>query len=196
LQRSPTSLLFSLQNGIWIWILSFSMVDFLDLPIDLLPCILSFIVKSNHLAAAARVDKTWNAFATPLLYERVSIYSWHKEGKVKVRTVRSSRIKRITELRYLCRSCSYSPRWAITCTSRNMSVGLVRNCPAPAAEAQSQSQCVHRDQRLSQSHTQFRRRHPRASPQRSEELPKPTLVYLDARWFTQLRDSWSSVIYI
>ncbi|KAJ2933813.1 hypothetical protein H1R20_g3261, partial [Candolleomyces eurysporus] len=60
------------------------MVDFLDLPIDLLPCVLSFVVKANHLAAAAVVDKTWNVFATPLLYERVSIYSWHKEGKVKV----------------------------------------------------------------------------------------------------------------
>ncbi|KAF6757357.1 hypothetical protein DFP72DRAFT_745982, partial [Ephemerocybe angulata] len=57
-----------------------------DLPIDILPLILAFVVKSSHLAAGALVDKTWNEFATPRLYERVSIFSWHKDAKTKVCT--------------------------------------------------------------------------------------------------------------
>ncbi|KAF5326254.1 hypothetical protein D9611_000472 [Ephemerocybe angulata] len=60
------------------------MVEFLELPIDILPVILRFVVKSSHLAAGALVDKTWNEFATPRLYERVSIFSWHKDAKTKV----------------------------------------------------------------------------------------------------------------
>lgn len=60
------------------------MVDFQELPIDILPVILDFVLKSSHLAHAAEVNKAWYEFATPRLYERVSIFSWHKEAKKKV----------------------------------------------------------------------------------------------------------------
>ncbi|KAF8902526.1 hypothetical protein CPB84DRAFT_1814867 [Gymnopilus junonius] len=57
---------------------------FLDLPIELLPEILEHVIKPQHLASACLVDKTFRSFATPRLYDRISIYSWHREGKVKV----------------------------------------------------------------------------------------------------------------
>ena len=58
---------------------------FLDLPLEILPEILEYVVKPQHLAATCLVNKTFNLFATQRLYERISIYSWHKEGKAKVR---------------------------------------------------------------------------------------------------------------
>ncbi|KIM41347.1 hypothetical protein M413DRAFT_146971 [Hebeloma cylindrosporum] len=57
---------------------------FLDLPLEILPEILEYVVKPQHLATVCLVNKTFNPFATRRLYERISIYSWHKEGKVKV----------------------------------------------------------------------------------------------------------------
>lgn len=62
------------------------MVQFQELPIDILAVILGFLLKSSHLASAAKVNKTWNEFVTPRLYERISVFSWHKEWKKIVRT--------------------------------------------------------------------------------------------------------------
>ncbi|TEB39824.1 hypothetical protein FA13DRAFT_1619352 [Coprinellus micaceus] len=61
------------------------MLEFHDLPVDILTIVLGFLVKPNHLASAAKVNKIWNEFVTPRLYERVSIFSWHKESKKIVR---------------------------------------------------------------------------------------------------------------
>ncbi|EAU85752.2 hypothetical protein CC1G_04969 [Coprinopsis cinerea okayama7 len=60
------------------------MVDFLDLPVEILPLILAYLPKPQHLANASLVNSTFKSFAIPRLYSRVSIYSWHKGGKVKV----------------------------------------------------------------------------------------------------------------
>lgn len=57
------------------------MLEFHDLPVDILTIVLGFLVKPNHLASAAKVNKIWNEFVTPRLYERVSIFSWHKQSK-------------------------------------------------------------------------------------------------------------------
>ncbi|KAJ7196070.1 hypothetical protein GGX14DRAFT_474011 [Mycena pura] len=59
-------------------------MDFLDLPLELLSDILSPLAKPQHLASACLVNKAFNQFGTPRLYERVSIYSWHKHSKAKV----------------------------------------------------------------------------------------------------------------
>ncbi|KAI0324544.1 hypothetical protein GY45DRAFT_1349369 [Cubamyces sp. BRFM 1775] len=57
---------------------------FSDLPVELLPLVVSHIVRPSHLATLCLVNKTFYTFATPILYERVFIYAWHKEGKAKV----------------------------------------------------------------------------------------------------------------
>ena len=57
---------------------------FLDLPLEILPEIFSHIVKPQHLAYLCLVNNSFRTFAVSKLYERVSIYSWHKEGKSKV----------------------------------------------------------------------------------------------------------------
>ena len=55
-----------------------------DLPIEVLPEILQFVVKPQHLVSMCLANKTFRTFAVERLYERISIYSWHKEGKTKV----------------------------------------------------------------------------------------------------------------
>jgi hypothetical protein len=60
------------------------MPQFQDLPVELLADICSAILKPSLLVSVCTVNKAFSAFATPRLYERVYVYSWHKEGKVKV----------------------------------------------------------------------------------------------------------------
>jgi len=57
---------------------------FSELPLEILPEILEYVVKPQHLAATCLVNKTFHPFATRRLYEGIFIYSWHKEGKAKV----------------------------------------------------------------------------------------------------------------
>ncbi|KAJ7246099.1 hypothetical protein B0H12DRAFT_1187360 [Mycena haematopus] len=59
-------------------------MEFLDLPLELLSQILVHLPRVQHLAAACRVNKTFYDFGVSRLYERASIYSWHKNAKVKV----------------------------------------------------------------------------------------------------------------
>ncbi|TBU47149.1 hypothetical protein BD309DRAFT_1057210 [Dichomitus squalens] len=61
-----------------------SPAQFLDLPIELLPSIVHHIVRASHLAALCLVNHSFYKFTITLLYERVFIYAWHKEGKSKV----------------------------------------------------------------------------------------------------------------
>lgn len=60
------------------------MAKFSDLPLELLPIILVNLLKPHHLALACLVNKSFHTFAVPWLYNHVSIYSWHREGKIKV----------------------------------------------------------------------------------------------------------------
>ncbi|KAJ3988777.1 hypothetical protein F5890DRAFT_1402401 [Lentinula detonsa] len=60
------------------------MINFIDLPLDLLPVILHHLALPQHFHKICLVNKIFNRFATPKLYERISVYSWHKHGKEKV----------------------------------------------------------------------------------------------------------------
>ncbi|KAF8173723.1 hypothetical protein BJ912DRAFT_991755 [Pholiota molesta] len=59
-------------------------MSFLDLPIEILPEVIEHVLKPQHLAQLCLVNKTFRAFATPRLYERIYIYSWHREGNPKL----------------------------------------------------------------------------------------------------------------
>ena len=58
-------------------------MPFLDLPLEILPEIFSHVVKPQHLASLCLVNNSFRTFAVYKLYDRISIYSWHKEGKTK-----------------------------------------------------------------------------------------------------------------
>jgi hypothetical protein len=60
------------------------MTHFIDLPLELLPLILSFIPNPRSLTHTCLVNKVFYQFSVPRLYERISIYSWHKHGKERV----------------------------------------------------------------------------------------------------------------
>ncbi|KZT08057.1 uncharacterized protein LAESUDRAFT_724042 [Laetiporus sulphureus 93-53] len=60
------------------------MANFLDLPSELLPVILRFLIRPSHIAVICLVNKSFYTFSVPYLYERVYIYAWHKEGKGRV----------------------------------------------------------------------------------------------------------------
>jgi hypothetical protein len=72
------------------------MVSFYDLPLELLPVILSHLLKPPHLASTCLVSKTFHQFAAPQLYDRVSIYSWQRAGKAKVNSYFSNSIPEVT----------------------------------------------------------------------------------------------------
>uniref|UniRef100_A0A0W0FIC2 F-box domain-containing protein n=1 Tax=Moniliophthora roreri TaxID=221103 RepID=A0A0W0FIC2_MONRR len=57
-----------------------------DLPLDLLPIIVSHISSWNpkYLVNLCLVNKTFYELSIAHLYQRISIYSWHKHGKAKV----------------------------------------------------------------------------------------------------------------
>ncbi|KAE9407959.1 hypothetical protein BT96DRAFT_743267, partial [Gymnopus androsaceus JB14] len=56
----------------------------LDLPLELLPEILLQLSHPRDLRKACLVNKLFYQFTVPKLYERVSVFSWHKHGKEKV----------------------------------------------------------------------------------------------------------------
>ncbi|KAK7435499.1 hypothetical protein VKT23_019621 [Stygiomarasmius scandens] len=60
------------------------MAQFNDLPLELLPVILSFIPNPRSLTRTCLVNKIFYQFAIPKLYERISMYAWHKHGKERV----------------------------------------------------------------------------------------------------------------
>jgi len=45
----------------------------MELPVDILPEILSFLAKPSHLAYACLVNKTFHNFAVRQLYDRIGI---------------------------------------------------------------------------------------------------------------------------
>lgn len=60
------------------------MAYFLELPLELLPVVFDFVLRPQHISKLCLVNKTFNKFATPLLYRRVFIFAWYKEAKTKV----------------------------------------------------------------------------------------------------------------
>ncbi|KZT34733.1 hypothetical protein SISSUDRAFT_1072038 [Sistotremastrum suecicum HHB10207 ss-3] len=60
------------------------MARLLDLPVEVLPLILTHILKSHHLTLICLVSHTFLYYARPLLYKRIFIYAWHRQGKTKV----------------------------------------------------------------------------------------------------------------
>lgn len=56
----------------------------LDLPLELLVIIFGFVLKSPDIATLCLVNRTFNKFATPILYRRIYIFPWHKNSKAKV----------------------------------------------------------------------------------------------------------------
>lgn len=60
------------------------MAYFLQLPLELLPIIFDFVLRPQHVSKLCLVNKSFNKFATPLLYRRVFVFAWYKEAKTKV----------------------------------------------------------------------------------------------------------------
>ncbi|KAF8635641.1 hypothetical protein AX15_000276 [Amanita polypyramis BW_CC] len=60
------------------------MALFPDLPLVLLPPILSYILKPNQLSNACRVNRTFYDAAVSRLYYKVCMFSWHKDVKTRV----------------------------------------------------------------------------------------------------------------
>ena len=63
------------------------MVCFSDLPLEILPVILSHLQRPHHLFSTCLVNQTFLQFAVPKLYDTVYIYSWQKEVKTKVNRI-------------------------------------------------------------------------------------------------------------
>jgi hypothetical protein len=60
------------------------MARFVDVPLELIPVILQHVVKPNHLAASRLVNRSFNEFAAPRLFEQIFIFAWHKAAKARV----------------------------------------------------------------------------------------------------------------
>lgn len=60
------------------------MAQFLDLPIELLPHIFSYVLKPNWLSNVCLVNKIFYDAAIPRLYYKVTVFSWHKDVKTRV----------------------------------------------------------------------------------------------------------------
>ncbi|PFH50858.1 hypothetical protein AMATHDRAFT_144018 [Amanita thiersii Skay4041] len=59
-------------------------VQFFDLPIELLSPILSHLPRPSQLATVCLVNKVFYQTATPNLYQRLTVFSWHKNAKTRV----------------------------------------------------------------------------------------------------------------
>ncbi|KAF8639215.1 hypothetical protein AX17_001700 [Amanita inopinata Kibby_2008] len=60
------------------------MPKFSDLPVELLSPIFSYLLKPHQLATVCQVSKTFYDFAIPRLYNKVAVFSWHKDVKTRV----------------------------------------------------------------------------------------------------------------
>ncbi|KIY51589.1 hypothetical protein FISHEDRAFT_36872 [Fistulina hepatica ATCC 64428] len=60
------------------------MASFTALPAEILPVIFGYVLKSQHLAWLCLVNHVFYDFAAPLLYDQIMIYSWHRDGKIRI----------------------------------------------------------------------------------------------------------------
>ena len=60
------------------------MALFRDLPLDLLPLIISSLLEPVHIASLCLVNHTFYTFSVPALYERIFIYAWQNKSKFRV----------------------------------------------------------------------------------------------------------------
>src|SRR5882762_1499700 len=164
------------------------MARFVDLPIDLLPVILQHVVRPNHLAMSRLVNRQFNAFAAPRLFEQILIYAWHKNAKSRVNDFNHWNTINI----YLVfRSYNYSAPWRIVRTLPNGSKDLVSyNFIVKHIAATT---TFGRNLRLSQRSVYVRLRGAsRLLSRRAQELRQPAKVYLDSRWIRELLDPQGS----
>ena len=60
------------------------MALFRDLPLDLLPLIISNLQEPVHIASLCLVNHAFYTFSVPVLYERIFIYAWQRKSKFRV----------------------------------------------------------------------------------------------------------------
>ena len=60
------------------------MTRFQDLPLDLLPQILVYLLLPDHIATLCLVSRTFYSFSVPNLYRQIVILPWHKSSKSRV----------------------------------------------------------------------------------------------------------------
>lgn len=59
-------------------------MPFSQLPLDVLPSILCFLLKPSHIASASCVSRSFHYSALPLLYNYIYFYAWQTHVKTKV----------------------------------------------------------------------------------------------------------------
>ena len=67
------------------------MVQFRDLPVELLSPILSYVLKPNHLSNVCRVSRDFYDAAIPKLYLKVTVFAWHKDVKTRASVLGAER---------------------------------------------------------------------------------------------------------
>ena len=60
------------------------MIQFRDLPLELLPLIVANLSEQVHIASFCLVNTVFYSFAIPTLYERIVIYGWQQSSKLRV----------------------------------------------------------------------------------------------------------------
>ncbi|KAL5520814.1 hypothetical protein ACEPAF_2817 [Sanghuangporus sanghuang] len=61
--------------------LSFKLMLFVDLPVEVLPLIIQHVLRPSHLVQLCLVNKDFHESTVPVLYERPAIYAWYREAK-------------------------------------------------------------------------------------------------------------------
>ncbi|OCB90530.1 hypothetical protein A7U60_g2264 [Sanghuangporus baumii] len=64
--------------------LSFKLMLFVDLPVEVLPLIIQHVLRPSHLVQLCLVNKDFHESTVPVLYERPAIYAWYREAKNRV----------------------------------------------------------------------------------------------------------------
>ena len=83
-----------------------------DLPFDILPLIVQYIVRPNHLSQLCLVNKVFHLYATIELYNHPTIFAWHKGSKENVcLSTEMSLVFRSLTLHHRRGDCS--PLWMI-----------------------------------------------------------------------------------
>lgn len=65
------------------------MAQFSDIPAEIIAIIARQLLRPHYLANVSQVNRPFHAYATPLLYERTSIFAWHRESKKKASNSRT-----------------------------------------------------------------------------------------------------------
>ena len=124
------------------------MAHFLELPVELLPVIFDFVLRPQHISALCLVNKTFNRFATPLLYRRVFIFAWYKAAKTKVGLGPDSEINLFKLLNSALHTGHFTLRDLIQMPSSRPLCREVRRVAVDLSRDFNPSRHLGRDQRL------------------------------------------------